>query len=120
MSGQNVVDGFSCILDIQIFSGGGHPDPLEKTDTWSEPSFYKTFLLTTTTSQLGGQALNFRELGSTVEKCILFGVGQAPQTPEIRQSLKISSLVQREIEEKMKEGAGTKIHFWWRSSYHEL
>ena len=27
---KNVVDGFSCILDFQKFSGGGPPDPLTK------------------------------------------------------------------------------------------
>ena len=52
---KNVLDGFSRILDIQKISGGGPQTPLEKWDTWSEPSlFYKTFLLTTTTSQPGG------------------------------------------------------------------
>ena len=51
MPGKNVLDGFSRILDVQKFSGGGPPDP----QSWSEPSFsfYKTFLHTTTTSQPG-------------------------------------------------------------------
>ena len=65
-----MLNGFSRILDIQkfsagggvvvvvcVFGGGGGLDPqtpLEIWDTWSEPSFYKTFLLTTTTSHRGG------------------------------------------------------------------
>ena len=36
MSGKNVLDGFSRILDIQNNSGVGPPEPLEISDTWSD------------------------------------------------------------------------------------
>ena len=134
MSGKNVLDGFSHILDIQKLSGGGPPDTpwdpaetplettLEKWDTWSEPSFYKTFLLATTTSKPGGggQTLNFRELGSTVKKCILLGFGgQAPQTHWKTIFKKFIFRSKRDWK-KMKEVAGTKTNFWQRSSFHDL
>ena len=38
MSGKNMLDGFSRILDIHFFSAGEPPDPLEKWDIRSEPS----------------------------------------------------------------------------------
>ena len=60
MSGKNMLDGFSRILDIQKFSWGGPPQtPLEKWDTWIKPSLNKIFLLTATTSQPGGWGANF-------------------------------------------------------------
>ena len=38
MSLKNVVDGFSCIIDISKFSGGGPPDPPYKGNTSIKPS----------------------------------------------------------------------------------
>ena len=35
---QNVVDGFSCILDFSKFSGGGPPEPPYKGNTSIKPS----------------------------------------------------------------------------------
>ena len=80
----------------------------------------QTFLLTTTTSQPEGKLLILESWGALSKKCILFGFcGASPQTPEIRQSLKIPSLVQRAIEKKRWRGSRykdkllTKIFFSW-------
>ena len=57
MLGKNVFGGLSRILDIKKIRGRDPRHILEKWDTWIEPSFYKTFLLTTTTSQRGRRGL---------------------------------------------------------------
>ena len=82
-SGKNELDGFSRILDIQKFSEGGPPNPsLTNGIHGLNPHFTK--LSPSLPADRGGgsgrwvvvgvQTLNFRELGSTVEKCILFGL----------------------------------------------
>ena len=108
MLGSNLLDGFSRILDIQTNSGGGPPRPSLKNGIHGvNPCFTKLsssppphLLLTTPNSQPGGKLLILESQGALSKNAYyLASVGQAPQTPEIRHT-KMSSLVQREIENR--------------------
>ena len=88
MSGKNVLDGFSCILDIQKFSGWGPPDP-----PWKIGYMEWTLILQNSPHHhhyqparcwgVAGervQALNFRQLGA-LSKNAYYWVSVSPPPP---------------------------------------
>ena len=73
---------------IKLFPGDGPRTPLKNAMHAVNPHFTQTFLLTTTTSQ-GSKLLMLETWGALSKNAYdVASMGQAPQTPEIKQYLK--------------------------------